>query len=315
MKKFILAMCLSMAMLMLVSPASATELWDPHLRGVDGGLAAGALPPPGFYFINDFYVTPAYRIWNSNGNMTPAKLFAIVDVPILVFVPECQFLGATYAAAIAQPFDYTNLRIGGRNLATGNDEWIGGAQWGTFNTILVPALLSWKLPYDFYVKAAFQVGFNDASSSPGNSSSGGPFADAGNGTYMFTPNVGVSWLHAGWNISADFFFSWQTENDDTHYQSGEQFAADYTITYTTGKWTFGLVAAQENQVSKDELSGIKLNGSKAEAYTMGPIIGYNFGPCSISMAYQFPLYTESDVGGEFFNIRFVVPLGNPFSGK
>ncbi len=301
----------------MVSPALATELWDPHLRGVNGGLAAGALPPPGFYFINDSYFAPNYTVYDSNGSRTAlgVKLFAYVDVPILLWVPtDCKFLGATYGVAIAQPFDYTNLRIDtGR--VNGADTWIGGAQWGTFNTILVPAILSWKLPSDFYVKGAFQVGFNDAMSSPGNSYSGGPYADSGNGTWMFTPNLGISWLHAGWNISADFFFSWQTENGDTHYQSGEQFAADYTVTYTWNKWTFGLVAAQENQVAKDEFRGVKLNGSKAEAYTMGPIIGYNFGPCMIDLSYQFPLDVSSDVGGEFFNFRIVVPLGNPFSGK
>ena len=53
MKKIILAMCLSMAVVMVVTPAFAEELWDYHLRGVDEGLAAGAVPPPGFYFIHE----------------------------------------------------------------------------------------------------------------------------------------------------------------------------------------------------------------------------------------------------------------------
>ena len=42
MKKLLLAMCLCMAVVMVVAPAYAEELWDYHLRGVDEGLAAGA---------------------------------------------------------------------------------------------------------------------------------------------------------------------------------------------------------------------------------------------------------------------------------
>ena len=49
--------------------ASATELWDPHLRGVNEGLAAGALPPQGFYFINDSYFL-SYESTNDKGKKT-----------------------------------------------------------------------------------------------------------------------------------------------------------------------------------------------------------------------------------------------------
>ena len=124
MKKFLLALAVSMAVVMLVAPAFATELWDPHLRGVDEGLAAGALPPPGVYFINDFYLAPNYFIYGNDGHVKAnEKLFAYVDVPILLWVPGCKFLGADYAMAIAQPFDYTNLRM-----QTGRCTW-HRAQW------------------------------------------------------------------------------------------------------------------------------------------------------------------------------------------
>jgi hypothetical protein len=318
MKRFLLAICVAMAMMLVVGPAFATELWDPHLRGADGGLVAAALPPPGFYFINDFYFAPNYAGYGPNFGTTDGtrnnnvKLFAYVDVPILLWTPGCQFLGADYGVAIAQPFDYTNLRVNTGLNAQGNNTWVGGDQWGTFNTLLIPYILSWKLPYDFRVKTSFSIGFNDATTRPGSVQSGGPYAQSGNGTYMFTPVVGLSWLHEGWNVSGEFFFTFQTENDGTHYQSGDQFAADYTITYTYQKWTFGLVAAQENQVENDKISGISRNDSKAEAYTMGPTLGYNFGPCSLSFTYNWTLYANNEVGGDWFNLRLVVPLGNPY---
>ncbi len=332
MKKFLLVICLAMAAVMVVTPAFAEELWDFHLRGVDEGLAAGALPPPGFYFINDAYFAPSFHGYDSSGHAEPGvKLFAYVDVPILLWTPGLKFLGADYGVAVAEPFDFTSLRIdqGILNEKSGVDKWIGhwwhkklnplygkdvwetGAQWGAYNTVLVPVILSWKLPCDFRVKAAFDVGLDDATTAPGDSQSGGPYAQSGNGYYSFTPNIGISWLHAGWNVSADFFYTWALKNDTTDYQSADEFAADYTITYTWKKWTFGLGAAQENQVGNDSQGGITLPGTKVSNYSLGPIVGYNFGPCSMLLTYNFPLATKSDVGGEWFNFRIIVPLGNP----
>ncbi len=308
MKKFILALFVCLAAVTLIAPAYATELWDPHLRGVDEGLAAGALPPPGLYFINDSYFAPSYLGYGPNFGQVDSKanpavrLFAYVDVPILLWVPGCKFLGADYGVAIAQPFDYTNLRVGEPPGSVS-----AGAQWGTFNTILIPFILSWHLPCDFRVKTAFAIGLDDGWTHPGSSDTSGT-AQSANGTYMFTPEVGISWLHAGWNLSAEFFYTFQTKNSDTQYASGDQIAVDYTVTYTCGKWTFGAGVSEENQLYNDQLFGVTLPDSKALAWTAGPIIGYNFGPCSLQFQYNFPIYTNNDVGGEWFNLRLVVPL-------
>lgn len=315
MKRFVLAMCVCMAVAMMVVPVQATELWDPHLRGVDEGGAAGALPPPGFYFVNDFYwinLKAFGPYWGApTGHNNPAvKINVFVDAPILLWSTGCKFLGADYAVAIAQPFDFTNLRVQATAQPPGT--FIGGVQWGTFNTIFVPAALSWKL-CDWRIKAELQIAADDAMTSPGDVATlGGPYAASGNGYWSFTPLIGISYLHAGWNFSAEFLFSFNTENTVTHYQSGSQFAADYTVTYTCGKWTFGLGASQENGMENDSVFGITVPHSAVENYNMGPIIGYNFGPCSIQLIYNFPLYTNNEVGGEYAIVRLVAPLGNPF---
>ena len=76
MKKFILAMCVVVAVVMMVTPVSANELWDPHLRGVDEGLAAGALPPPGFYFINTEYFMPSLNLYSGARPKSPVRTFS-----------------------------------------------------------------------------------------------------------------------------------------------------------------------------------------------------------------------------------------------
>jgi hypothetical protein len=311
MKKFILALFVVAAAAMLVVPAFATELWDPHLRGINEGLAAGALPPPGVYFINDSQIAPSYKGFGGtfgapSGHVNQdIKLFAYVDVPVLLWVPGWKFLGADYGMAIVQPFDYTNLRVG--NAAKGYQT---GAQWGNFNTVLVPYELSWKLPCDFHVKTGLGVALNDPTSSPATKGTlgGGAFAPSGNGTYTFEPTLGISWLHAGWNLSADFHYAFQTKDSGTDYQSGQQLAIDYTATYTWGKWTFGVGAGQETQTTCDSQFGNTIADSKANAWTVGPIVGYNFGPISMQFIYNFPVYFNNDVGGSWLVLRMVMPL-------
>ncbi|MGA2225025.1 MAG: transporter [Syntrophobacteraceae bacterium] len=316
MKKLLLASVLCLAAVMMITPAYATETWDPHLHGVDEGLAAGALPPPGVYFINDSYFAPVAPIMGADGHQVPGlKLFAYVDVPILLWVPGCKFLGADYGVAIAEPFDYVNVMLahpaftGAGVLTVANTS---GSQWGTFNTIFLPYILSWKLPCDFRVKTALAIGFNDGTSAKTDSfeAQNVLVAPSSNGYYSFTPEVGISWLHAGWNLSAEFFYTFGLTNSDFEggYQSGNQFAADYTATYTCGKWTFGAGAAQEQQLFNDTNGLGTVGNSMARLWTAGPIVGYNFGPCSLMFTANFQISGTNDPVGAFYNVRLVVPL-------
>jgi hypothetical protein len=314
MKKFILALFVCLAVTAFVVPVYASELWDPHLHALDEGLAAGALPPPGLYFIETIWMTPEAEVFDSQGHKEGLSLGgAFVDVPALLWVPGVKFLNADYGMVIAQPFDYSSLRIKTTPPGSPVDTFMGGQQWGTFNTIIVPYILAWRLPCDFHIKTDLAVGIKDAMSSPGDAPGlGGPYAGSGNGTWMFTPSVGVSWLHAGWNASAAFFYSFQTKNTNggESYESGDEFAADYTLTYTCGKWTFGAGAAQEQQLFNDKSGGVTLPGTMNRLWSAGPILGYNFGPCSLMIMYNWDVMTKNDVGGEWFNARLIVPLGN-----
>jgi hypothetical protein len=50
--------------------ASATQLWDPYLRGVNEGLAAGALPPEGVYFVLDNYLAD-HNLYSPGNSKAP----------------------------------------------------------------------------------------------------------------------------------------------------------------------------------------------------------------------------------------------------
>ncbi len=300
------AVIAAMGVALVASQASAEELWNPHLRGVDEGMAAGALPPQGVYFVDDSYFL-SFESHDGSGKTTGTKLSGLVEVPILLWNPGIKVLGADYAVAVAQPFDYTSLS--GTGTTTGN------GHWGTFNTIVVPGILSWTLPHDFHASASFKVYVDDASSSSSNLPSNGG-AGAGNAFWTLEPGVGLSWLHDGWNIGAQVLYDYSTA-DSKHvltggatekYQSGDQIAIDYTATKTFGKWVAGIGAYQENQLQRDQVNGVSQAGTVRTTSGVGPIVGYNFGPVDVSATYNHEITTHHDFGGDIFNVRAVVPF-------
>lgn len=306
MKRFISASLLLIALVIFVTPAFAMELWDPHLRGVNEGLAAGLVPPKGFYFINNAYFAPNWHVYDNSADKTNTKLDVFVDVPIFLWSPGIKLLGADYAVAIAQPFDYTNLRVFD---SQGNN--IGGSQGGLYNTVLVPGILSWALPCNFHVAASFAIYLNDGTSSPGNppsSNKGVAYAESANGFYTFEPGIGITWLACGWNLSADLHISVPLKNHDTDYLSAPEFWADYTAAKTIGKWTLGVGAYQQNQFGNDSLNGNTLHGTAVSTFGIGPLLGYNFGPVDVMATYNFGVYAKNDVQGDFFNLRMVIPF-------
>jgi len=299
---------LAAAITLSAGNAFADELWNPHLRGTDEGLAAGALPPQGVYFIDDAYMG-SWKQLTDKGNFTGTKLDVFVDIPILLWNPGIKLLGADYAVAIAQPFDYTNVYSNGV-AGTGN------GHVGTFNTVVIPGMLSWALPYDFHVKGSLAVYVDDASSTPAYPAPAGG-AGAGNGFWTVEPGLGISWLHSGWNVSAQFMYDFNTEDSSItvarpyKYDSGDQFAADYTVTKALGKWTVGAGAYQENQIEKDKKNGTSIGCTTCgtrETYGAGPIVGYDFGAINLQATYNFDIMTHNDFGGDFFNLRAIVPL-------
>jgi hypothetical protein len=301
------------------SVASAEELWDPHLRGVDEGLAAGATPPPGVYgVLNNYWA--GYDKYDSSGHKAAngEKLDALVEVPIILWVPGWNVLGADYSAAIAQPFDYTNLKgLSAAGVGANN------AHWGTFNTVVIPGQLSWALPNDFHVKTGLTVYLDDASSSfshlPANKGVG-----SGNGFWTVQPDLGVSWLHDGWNLSMDAHYAYNFADNHYHnlisgadegtYKSGAELAIDYTAAKTIGKWTFGIGAHQENQLVSDSGAAAAAEGCgaakgcKAVNYGAGPLLGYQFESVSIMGEYNHNIYAQNDVAGQIFNVRLVAPF-------
>ncbi|WP_298282590.1 transporter [Acidocella sp.] len=296
------AVALSMVAAMGVQSAKAERLWDPYLRGVNEGLAAGALPPPGVYGVLNNYWTD-YSYYGANGKkVANSQLTALVEVPVVLWVPGIKVLGADYAAAIALPFDYTQ--------SNGLSHTTGPGNLGLFNAVVVPGILSWALPNNLFVKTGLEFYLPTGTNSfkdiaEGKMSNGG--LPSAMGFFAVQPDLGFSYLNGPWNLSAGFNVSFPVTDDKysgISWHSGDEFSADYTAMYTTGNWGFGVGAEQQDQFTTDTMNGVNVH-NEVHDFGMGPLVSYQLGTVNVLAEWNHALVTQNQVAGDFFDIRLL----------
>jgi len=187
-----------------------------------------------------------------------------------LWVPGWSFLGATYDAVAALPF--VSASVGSPyNLAPA----------GMHNAFFANEL-SWRLgDSGFFVKAGLGM-YVPTGTQQGPSGLG----NVGNPWWTFQPNIVVSYLKDGWNLTANVFDEINTANTLTNYRSGDILHAEFTATKTIGSWTIGPVAYYAGQITSDRSSafyGGAINVNRYDIWAAGGMVGYNFGPVSVSV--------------------------------
>jgi hypothetical protein len=268
-----------------LSPANAYESGYPAAALKAGsfiGSSAG-VPPPGIYMFNQVFTfqgnVAGPGVNSALGGNTKVGYQSAYDAQGFLFVPGWTFLGATYDAVLVQPFGMNSI---------GSPENLQYS--GVHNTYIVPVELSWKLGTSgFVVKSGLGIW-----APTGTIQGPAGLGNQGNPWWTFSPELVISYLGGGWNLSVALSEEINTENSISHYTTGNIFHADFTATRTFGKWTLGPVAYFYGQVSDDSCSatclpftahglGTLTNAQRFSVWAVGGLIEYNFGPASLSV--------------------------------
>jgi hypothetical protein len=271
-------------------PASAYEFGSPgaaQAPGVTIGGSAG-VPPPGLYMFNQVFTVqanlagPGNTLLNPKGTTTGVQ--AAIAATGLLWVPGWTFLGGTYDAVLVQPFVSSSV---------GSPVNVQAS--GLHNTYIVPAELSWKLGdsglvvktgLGMYMPTGTQTGSNG-------------LGNIGNPWWTFEPELLVSYLKDGWNLTANVFEEFNTKNTITQYLSGDVLHGEFTASKTIGKWTFGPVAYYVGQVTSDTSSafyGNAINVNRYNKWAAGALLGYDFGPAALNV-WAFDEFYANASGG------------------
>ena len=234
---------------------------------------AATAPPTGLYMFDQAFTYQAKIVGpgapNPGGSGTPVS--AVVAASGLLWVPGWNFLGASYDAVIVAPF---------LTAAVGSP--VNVMPQGMINTFIAPVELNWKLgDSGFFVKAGLGMYVPDGTTTGLNG-----LGAAGQPWWTFQPNLVVSYLKDGWNLTSNIFQEINTKNTVTGYTSGDILHAEFTATKTIGKWTVGPVAYYVGQVTDDKSSAFyagAINVNRYNIWAAGGLVGYNFGPATLNV--------------------------------
>jgi hypothetical protein len=179
---------------------------------------------------------------------------------------DLKFLGANVGFSGVLPFMSIN---GNLNIATP----VGPLRFANSDLNLgdievVPVLLGWQAPPNLFVNAGVQI------QAPTGAYSRNKTFNAGVNHWTFSPFVGATYItDSGFEVSSQFMVSFNTENPDTNYTSGDEFKQEFGIGQHLGAWTVGAGGYYYQQFTDDHGAGAT-SGNRGRVLALGPSISY-----------------------------------------
>lgn len=299
------------------------------LSGTTIGAVLAAPAPPGVYGVMETLIGPA-------GVGTGQNLGTTVTVPLwapaLYWSTGYHILGANLAMAVVQPFYYTAAFRSNGPPGTTAPLALGDASWfeTTANTLFTPILLQWKLGNGWFASAGLTLIAPDGSSY--------------NGTlnpdyFTYEPRLALAYIDKDWHLTANFKYDINTASKGhtgtyaaiaqvvpafapfaaigNGYTSGQEAFLDLAATHIFGKWEIGPVASFKWQTTADTPGGgftcAQVTATlgptrgcgRATNYSLGGLVGYNFGPVNLQVWATDSVYNRDDYAGWAIYTRMV----------
>ena len=266
-----LPLVLLAAVLLSTPSARAAEGGGSHYSpGLYGDFGVAVAPDPGFYLRNDLY----YYAADAGGERVVefGEIRADLEVDVVLYMLtglmalDRQVLGGRYAFGVAVPVVHTDLSADitlGSVTASIDDD-----RTAFSDPAFIPASLFWNV-------GNFHINASETITAPWGSYDKDRDVNGGLNYWSFETLVAVTYLHPekGFEISAAVGHLYNTENDDTHYQTGQELHVDYMLNqFLSETFAIGLQGFYYKQITGDSGSGAILGDFKGEAAGIGPAV-------------------------------------------
>lgn len=278
----------------LLGTASATEGGGGAYPNGAEDFMTGALPPPGTYFKNylTYYTASDFKDGNGNDLIPDFDLKVTADVLRFIHVTNCKILGANWAVHAFIPLTYQDVKSGGDS-----DD-----RFGLGDIIVNPIILGWHTK-NFHVTAGLDIYI------PVGTYDEDRLANLGRNYWTFEPVLAMTYLNdSGFEVSAKLMYDFNTENDDTNYESGQEFHTDLTIGYHINKsWAVGIGGYYYDQTTDDEQDGVKVgsDGFEGRVFSIGPVAQYSYRNMSFTLKWQSEFEARNKPEGDKFWFNLV----------
>ncbi|QJI28506.1 hypothetical protein HKK55_07170 [Pseudomonas sp. ADAK18] len=267
-----------LALLTLISlPALATEGGVDNIGpGTDGfyilPLDVNNLPDHMFAFnlYYNHYEARKLNISSLGGKVSGVDIQSDAVIPRLDYLSPVRVLGGRLGAYIAQPWIKQQVSMFGMS---DQRESMG-------DTTLAPIIL-WDMGKNLTLATALEItlptGEYDATR----------LANTSNNFYTYKPLVSATWMpNERTELSIKTTYSFNKENPDTHYRSGQIFHFDYSASYkVTDNLSLGVNGYYLKQTTDDKQYGRTVvniygedvdDGVKGQVFAIGPAVYFTF---------------------------------------
>jgi hypothetical protein len=247
---------------------SAEGGYSNYIPGSYGDFGMALEPAGKLTLRNDvyYYGADVSRAVRSGRTEVGADLEFLMDFITLVYKPEVKFLGAQYAFGVFVPLVYIDIESDvsrdGMTVRSNDDTaGLGDVAW-------VPLLLYWNTGRLHASLSHFIV-------SPTGDYDTDDAVNNGLNYWSFDSNLALTYLDedTGQDYSVNVGHIYNTENDDTDYQTGQEIHVDLVLNqFLSETLAVGAHGFYLHQVTGDSGSGAVLGDFEAEAAGAGPAV-------------------------------------------
>jgi len=286
-----------------------------YLLGL-GGAQAGMLPPPGVYFqSHKFYYQgdagPEINFELGGRILANVDVELLFEIPVITWVTNQKILGGSLAFGALMPIGWQEVNAGAE-LITPFGATIGinlKDDLFTYGDLFFLTILGWHAG-DLHWNVAGML------LAPIGDYELGRLANMGLNRWVYDVTGSLTWMNmkTGRELSVSPGFTFNGENHDTKYDSGNEFHVEFVAAqHFPNGLTLGVAGYYYDQITGDSGSGASLGSFKGRVTAVGPFLGYNFKwggrPVSAKARWLREFDTEKRVEGNVGVFSLAFPLG------
>lgn len=237
-----------------------------YFPGTYGDYAAAVGPEPGWLLLdyNLFYTAEVDRAVLQGRETAELDVFSYVNMPALLYTFEEPVAGARFSMGVFLPVGVVDLEVTLPLLGVDDD----ARETNIGDANLLPASLYWNTGnwhvnlYELVIAPTGQYDVDNA-------------VNLGRNYWSFDSVLGVTYLdlESGRDFSIVAGYMINGENDDTDYQTGDEFHVDWMLNqFFSEGFALGVHGYYYKQVEGDSGDGAILGNFKGESVGIGPSV-------------------------------------------
>jgi hypothetical protein len=277
-----------------------------YIPGTYGDFAAAVEPPTKLTVRNDLYHYSADGDESVRSGLLElgVEIDFNINLTTVLYKPDVKLWGASYAFGALVPIVNADIdsQISLGPLQVRLEEEV--TRLG--DVTLIPGVLFWQRG-NFHITAAEYI------IAPTGDYDSNELVNPGLNYFSFDTNFAATYLNeqTGQDYSVNIGHIYNTENDDTNYQSGQEIHVDFMINqYLSDAFGIGIHGFYLKQITGDSGDGAVLGDFKAEAAGVGPAVIWNtqvFGkPVSFIAKWLHEYHAERRLEGDHLFVSFAL---------